>query len=91
MSSLTDAIYEPLENLFDSVGMMQGEAAPLMRAGVGAALGYGVAYGLKPGFAFDENGNAKVWKLTNPDSSDSTWVPAWMVVAFPAVLFGVLI
>ncbi len=93
MSQLDDVILEPIENLFDSMGMMQGETAPLKRAAVGAAVGYGVAYGIKPSFAFDKDGKAKEWYFTAKaaDKDNSTYVPAWAIVAIPAIIFGVLI
>ena len=92
MSTINDLIMEPVEEVFDQLGMMQGEAAPLKRAAFGAALGYGIAFGLKPGFAFDGD-KAKPWYFTaKPDEEAiSTYVPAWAVVAIPALIFSVLI
>jgi hypothetical protein len=92
--TLESAILDPIENAFDSMGMMQGEMAPLKRAAFGAAVGYVLSYGIKPGFAFDKTTKKpKEWYFTaaEADKKNSTYVPAWAVVAIPAVIFGVLI
>jgi hypothetical protein len=93
METLDDVILEPIENLFDAAGMMQGEAAPLKRAAAGIALGYAIAYGIKPTFAFTADGKEKVFAgtSTTKDDPDSTWFPAWAIVVVPAVIFSVLI
>ena len=93
METLDDVILEPIENLFDAMGMMQGEAAPLKRAAAGVALGYAIAYGIKPSFAFTADGKEKVFAGTSSakDDPDATWFPAWAVVVVPAVIFSVLI
>lgn len=93
MAGVAEAIISPVENLFDKMGMMQGDAAPLLRAGTGAALGAAYAYGAKPSFAFNDDGTAKPWYFTagTADQANSTYVTAWMIVAFPAVVFGVMI
>ena len=85
-SGLTDAIMNPIEEGFDKIGMMQGEFAPFLRAGTGLLLGYAIAYGLKPSFAF-ENGKPKPFG-TGPGE---TLMPPWLIMAAPAVIFGVLI
>ncbi len=92
LSSIDDAILEPLENIFDALGMMQGDLDPLKRAAVGGAIGYGLAYGLKPNFAFDGN-TPRPWKVTASadEQKDATWFPAWAIAALPAFVFGVLI
>jgi hypothetical protein len=92
-SVLDKVIVEPLETVFDSVGMMQGDSAPLKRAAVGAALGYGINYFLKPSFAYDARGQPKQFYFTADDKekSNSTYFPYWAVVALPAIIFGVLI
>lgn len=84
-------IIDPLENMFDSMGMMEGASAPLKRAAFGAAVGYGITYTWHPAVAFDEGGKPRPWKATDPDAPDATWVPAWMLVILPAVIFSVAI
>jgi hypothetical protein len=92
LSALDNAILEPAENFFDSIGCMQGPSAPLKRAAIGAGLGYAIAYGLKPNFAF-KNGEARPWKVTasGDDAADATWFPAWAIAVFPAFVFGAMI
>lgn len=90
---MEDAILEPIENAFDAVGMMQGETAPLKRAAVGAGIGYFVGYYLQPSIAWNA-GVERVWTPLAKDTAeyeDSTWLPAWMITAIPAFVFGVLI
>lgn len=93
LSALDHAILDPAENFFDAIGMMQGESAPLKRAAVGAGLGYALAYGIKPQFAFDKDGKALPWKVTakGADQDNATWFPAWAIVALPAFVFGAMI
>ena len=93
LSALDHAVLDPAENFFDAIGLMgPSEAAPLMRAAVGAGLGYAIAYSFQPGFAF-KNGKPRAWKVTadSADEADATWFPAWAVVALPAFVFGALI
>ena len=100
-STIDDIILDPIENVFDSMGMMQGDLAPVKRAAVGAAIGYALAYGLQPKFAFmpDPNGSKKkVPKLFTPSATkeqiaakQTTYFPAWAIVAAPAIIFSVLI
>lgn len=92
LSNIDDAILEPLENIFDSLGMMQGDSDPLKRAAVGGVIGYGLAYGLKPQWAF-EGDKPRPWKVTAPDDQqkEATWFPAWAIAALPAFVFGVMI
>lgn len=87
MASLTDVVMDPIEDGFDKLGMMQGEAAPLKRAAVGGVLGYAIAYGIKPSFAFDAKGDPKPFGTKKGE----TLFPAWGIVVLPAIVFGVLI
>lgn len=94
LSRLDHAILDPAEEFFDAIGMMQGETAPLKRAAVGAALGYAVAYTMKPGFAFDPvTGKPRPWKVTakGSDQDEATWFPAWAFSVLPAFVFGAMI
>lgn len=94
MDGFNQAVIDPIENIFDSVGLMgPSEAAPLYRAAVGAGLGYGIAFGLKPSFAFNDDGSAKPFAATASvaDQAGATWFPAWAIVAIPALFFSVLV
>jgi hypothetical protein len=63
---------EPVENIFDALGMMSGPAAPLLRAGTGFALGALVMQALRPEFAFDpETGRP----LTRKETSCPWYLP----------------
>lgn len=90
---LDKVVLAPLEDALDAVGLMQGDAAPLKRAAVGAAIGAGIAYGLKPAFAFDATGNPKpfYFAATDAEKANSTFFPDWAIVALPAFVLGVLI
>lgn len=94
LSRLDHAILDPAEEFFDAIGMMQGETAPLKRAAVGAAVGYAIAYTMKPGFAFDPTtGKPRPWKVTasGADQDKATWFPAWAFSVLPAFVFGAMI
>jgi len=99
MSSIDDIVLEPIERGFDAIGMMQGELAPVKRAAVGAGIGYAIAYGMKPGFAFMPDPSDPTKKIPRPftgtakksEMQQSTYFPAWAIVAAPAVIFSVLI
>lgn len=93
LSRLDAAILDPAEEFFDALGLMgPSEAAPLMRAAVGAGLGYAIAYTFQPGFAFAD-GKPLPWKVTADaaDQDKATWFPAWAIVALPAFVFGAMI
>ena len=93
LQPIDHAIMDPIEEIFDSVGLMQGDSAPLKRAAVGALLGYAIAYGLKPSFAFNDDDSAKPFAGTasDADQANSTWFPAYAIVALPAIVFSVFI
>lgn len=101
METIDDMILEPIEGVFDSVGMMQGDMAPVKRAAVGAAIGYAFAYGVQPKFAFmpdPTNPKKKIPKKftfgatkEEVDNKETTYFPAWAIVAAPAIIFSVLI
>ena len=91
MASLDDMILDPLENAFDAVGAMQGEFAPLKRAAIGAAIGAGIAYGLKPAFAFDQTSGEPLPFALGSDAANSTYFPYWAIIGLPAFVFSVLI
>lgn len=93
METIDDLVLEPVENMFDSVGLMQGSAAPAKRAAVGAGVGAAIVYGTKSNMFFDQNGNYRPWKLTatKTEEKDATWLPYWMMIGLPAFVFGVLI
>ena len=93
LSRLDHAILDPAEDFFDAIGLMgPSEAAPLMRAAVGAGLGYVVAYTFQPGLAF-KDGKPRPWKVTADaaDQAEATWFPAWAIMGLPAFVFGAMI
>lgn len=101
METIDDLILDPIEGVFDSMGMMQGDLAPVKRAAVGAAIGYAIAYGLKPKSAFmtdPTDPKKKIPKVFTPMATkdqvankQTTYFPVWAIVAAPAIIFSVLI
>lgn len=90
--SLDELIIDPLERAFDRVGAMDGELAPLKRAAIGGAIGYGVARVFMPDVAYTADGKAKLWSVTAPaDATNTTYFPEWMFAAIPAFVASVLI
>lgn len=88
--TIDDVILAPVEDVLDSVGLMEGAAAPLKRTAVGLALGGIVVFGLKPALFFNTDGSLRPWSMMSADPN-ATPVPWWVGVAFPAVVLGVLI
>lgn len=92
--TLSDKIMEPVEDLLDAAGLMQGELAPLKRTLVGAGLGYGVMSMWKPTWAYDDKGNPWPWRMTADKSipkDQTTAAPYWLGIVVPAFVLGVLI
>lgn len=90
--SLNDVLLDPIEDTLASVGLMEGDAAPLKRAAVGAALGYAFATLVQPDFAY-KDGKARPFALTAKaeDKDLATYFPVGAIVAIPAFILGVLI
>lgn len=84
---------ETIEDSLDSVGLMQGEFAPLKRAVLGGAVGYAAVAMAKPSWAYDKDGNPYPWRFTSKDlpSSQTTLMPYWLTALIPAFALGVLI
>lgn len=97
MESIDDMILEPLEGAFNAVGAMQGDLAPVKRAAIGAALGYGIAYYVQPKFAWMKDNTGKMvpkpfaGTATKDQKDVATWFPTWAIIGAPAVIFSVLI
>jgi len=99
MNPLDQFLLDPAEKMFDHLGMMQGDLAPVKRAALGAAIGYAISYGLKPKFAWMADPADASKKIPRPFSATAskdqsqiaTWFPSWAIVAAPAIIFGVLI
>lgn len=91
--SMGDMILEPIENLLDKYGLMEGPMAPLKRTAIGGGIGLAVMYLWKPEFAFDKNGQPYPWSITHKsvDRNKTTLVPYWLAASIPAVVLGVLI
>jgi hypothetical protein len=92
--ALSAVIIDPIEDVLDKVGLMQGEMAPLKRAVVGGAIGYGVISMWKPSWAYDpDDHHAYPWTVTHRsmERSQTTMMPYWLASLIPAVILGVLI
>lgn len=91
MASAVDSIImDPIESALDSVGLMQGTAAPVKRAVVGVGIGAAITFGAQPSIAFDDEGNVRPWAMMS-DDENATQLPWWMIVGFPAFVLSVLI
>jgi len=75
------------ERFFDSIGLMRGDFAPVGRAAVGALVGTGIMWALRPGFAFDKDGHAKPWGK----GANGTSIPWYTLPAALAIFCGVFI
>ena len=86
---LDKIIIDPIEELMDKMGMMQGEYAPLKRAAFGSTVGAALTWTIKPTVAF-EGDKPRPWKLQSKDP-DATYITWWMLAMFPGVILGVFI
>lgn len=89
--SMDDKLLAPIEDAMDSLGLMEGEYAPVKRALVGAGIGAAVVFGLKPALFWTKDGHLRPWGLTHPDDPDRTPFPWFLALAVPATILGVLI
>lgn len=85
-----DVLLNPIESVLDSVGLMEGQLAPLKRATVGAVIGAGLVFVIKPKLAFTTDGNLRPWAAVSDDPTATT-IPWWAMVAVPVVILGILI
>ncbi len=88
-SRFDSAVIEPIERIFDSLGLMTGTMAPMKRALVGAAVVGGFVWIWKPDFMFNENGTPK--QFGTDGQANETLFPWWAASLTGAVVFGVLI
>jgi hypothetical protein len=80
----------PLENVFDSMGLMSGPLSPVWRASVGFGAVSAVMWAVRPGFAFDPSGAPRAW-VHAQNSASSTAIPWWVLPAGAAILCGVFV
>jgi hypothetical protein len=93
------SVYAAVENVFDSLGMMQGTLAPVKRAVFGAGVGYVLVKAIQPASMFYEDGTPRPWAWSqtgaNYDGSGtgqhSAVVPYWAVPAAGAAIGGLFI
>lgn len=50
------------EKFFDAVGLGKGPFAPVGRAAISFAVVAGIQHLVKPGYAYDEQGNVRPWR-----------------------------
>ena len=67
-----------------------GLNTPASRTLAGAVIGMGIVVGVKPGFAFNENGSYRPWALTSGDPS-ATYFPWFSLPLGIGAAFGVLL
>lgn len=70
--------YDAIESVYDSLGLMTGEAAEARRFAFGAILGSGIMHIAKPSISYDSRGNARPWALLQPSAPNKTALPWWM-------------
>ncbi len=88
MTTVDSAIITPIENLLVQLPM---GGSPMGRMMIGATLGGGVAYYLRPLVSFDEAGNPKPFILFDSDNPQAAVFPWWGFIVLPAVALGMFI
>lgn len=84
-------VLDPLEDVMNKFGLMQGEYAPAKRSLVGFAAGTGLTYLLKPSWAYLPDGTPREWKVTHAHDQTATYTPWWTLGAMGGFVLGVLI
>lgn len=79
-----EKVWSSIESVYDSLGLMSGDAAEARRFAFGMILGSGIMYVAKPAISYDSKGNPRPWALLQPSSPNKTALPWWM----PGVAFG---
>jgi hypothetical protein len=87
-NSAVDKVYDAVEGVYDSLGMMKGESAPAKRLLFTGAVAGGLAYAIKPRVSFDEKGAARPWVLTSPSHPRATYFPWFMWAGIGGLLGG---
>lgn len=94
--SLIDVVYDPLESLLVTVGLLGDPYSWAIRFAV-ALIGTGTALLLlKPQFAFTSAGQPKHWSVTNPDGASKspelyTVAPIWLVALLAGAAFALFV
>lgn len=78
---------EPLENLFEKVGL----TTPTSRFVAVAAVSEGAYYYFKPAVFFNSDGTPREWSLLNPSAVNGTILPHYVAAAGLGILFSVLL
>ena len=86
-----DDVFHGVEGMFDSIGLMRGDAAPARRLVFGVLVGGAAMYLIKPTVAFRQDGRPRPWVLSNPDAPDKTAVPWWLPAAAAGFFCGFLV
>jgi len=91
-TGVINAVYQPLEDGLDKVGLMRGKYAPGLRFLTGASLTAATLWVIQPSWAFDASGNPKSWAVTaTGDKTQTTLLPWWLVSIGGGFALGFLI
>lgn len=86
----TVPVITTLENVFDSVGLMRGPTAPLLRAAASFAFVAMVQAAIRPRVMYTDDGSARPWAYAS-GSQDATALPWWLLPAGAAVFCSVFV
>ncbi len=86
-ASYTERVWGSIEGVYDSLGLMEGSAAPAKRMIATGALAAGIVYAIRPKSAFDKEG-PRPWILTSPADPRATTAPGWLWSAAGAIFGG---
>jgi hypothetical protein len=87
-SGPVDKVYDAIEGVYGSLGMMEGESAPAKRLLFTGALAGGAAWAIKPAASFDEKGAPRPWILTTPSHPRATYFPWFMWAGIGGLVGG---
>ncbi len=68
-----------------------GGSTPFGRIAIFGGLGTAVAYFVRPGMSFNEDGSPRPWIVTDSQNPQATLFPYWAYTVVPAALFGIFV
>lgn len=80
-------IWSGIESAFSTVGL----TTPISRFVAMGAVGGAVEYSLRPSYSYRADGSPRPWVLFDPNSADSTYLPASSTALITGFVFGFLV
>lgn len=76
---------------FQSILADFGLGNPFTRFAAGAAVGTLAVVFFQPSVSYGSNGEARPWKLLNPNEPNGTYLPWWLLGSAPGILLALFL